>query len=57
VTVASWSADVPEGVDFAWCPNGCGRPTDDPYGGPCKKCWDRIGNADAIDFWETDDER
>jgi hypothetical protein len=22
------------------CPLGCGWPTEDPYGGPCKRCWD-----------------
>lgn len=22
------------------CPMGCGRTTEDPYGGPCSKCWE-----------------
>lgn len=22
------------------CPMGCGRTTDDAYGGPCERCWD-----------------
>ncbi|WP_068924986.1 hypothetical protein [Planobispora rosea] len=22
------------------CPQGCGRMTEDPYGGPCRACWD-----------------
>lgn len=22
------------------CPMGCGRTTEDPYGGPCSACWD-----------------
>lgn len=22
------------------CPMGCGRTTEDPYGGPCEKCWE-----------------
>lgn len=22
------------------CPMGCGRTTEDPYGGPCQRCWD-----------------
>jgi hypothetical protein len=38
----SWSVDVPEGFDFAWCPQGCGGTTEDPYGGPCKACWREI---------------
>jgi hypothetical protein len=24
------------------CPMGCGFLTDDPYGGPCKRCWDTV---------------
>ncbi len=24
------------------CPQGCGRMTEDPYGGPCKACWDEV---------------
>jgi hypothetical protein len=27
---------------YAPCPNGCGGPTDDPYGGPCTGCWGRV---------------
>lgn len=22
------------------CPMGCGRTTEDPYGGPCEACWE-----------------
>lgn len=37
------------------CPQGCGRLTDDPYGGPCTACWDAIANYDQIDDdWGTD---
>lgn len=53
----SWYADVPEGVDFAWCPQGCGGTTEDPYGGPCKACWDKVGRASDVDFWEIGDEQ
>ncbi len=24
------------------CPMGCGRATEDPYGGPCGACWDAL---------------
>ncbi|MDF5758592.1 hypothetical protein [Spongiactinospora sp. TRM90649] len=24
------------------CPQGCGQATEDPYGGPCRACWDAI---------------
>jgi hypothetical protein len=24
------------------CPMGCGRTTEDPYGGPCEHCWDDV---------------
>lgn len=32
------------------CPEGCGGPTEDPYGGPCKQCWDAVPSA-----WPEDD--
>jgi len=47
----SWYADVPEGVDFAWCPEGCGGTTEDPYGGPCQHCWDKVGQPEP-DLYE-----
>lgn len=28
------------------CPMGCGRTTEDPYGGPCNKCWDEAPKDD-----------
>ena len=28
-----------EELEFDPCPMGCGRMTDDPYGGPCTQCW------------------
>jgi hypothetical protein len=34
------------------CPMGCGQNTDDPYGGPCSACWNRL---DA-DLYDEDDE-
>lgn len=24
------------------CPMGCGGLTDDPYGGPCTRCWNAV---------------
>lgn len=24
------------------CPMGCGKDSDDPYGGPCKSCWEKV---------------
>jgi hypothetical protein len=32
------SDEVLDGIDL--CPMGCGRTTEDPYGGPCRACWD-----------------
>lgn len=29
-------------ADLGPCPNGCGRTSEDPYGGPCKACWDAV---------------
>lgn len=26
-------------LDHDPCPMGCGRTTEDPYGGPCRECW------------------
>lgn len=31
------------------CPNGCGRTTEDPYGGPCQACWNAVCNGE--DGW------
>ena len=28
--------------DVTPCPMGCGRMTEDPGGGPCHACWDRV---------------
>lgn len=25
-----------------FCPEGCGGISEDPYGGPCKACWDAV---------------
>lgn len=36
---------LPEGSPDP-CPNACGRLTEDPYGGPCKACWDTVGRDD-----------
>lgn len=27
---------------FDPCPMGCGRTTEDVYGGPCKACWESV---------------
>lgn len=32
--------DVLDEIDL--CPQGCGGRTEDPYGGPCKACWDAV---------------
>lgn len=32
------------------CPLGCGFATEDPYGGPCGRCWDQtFGAGDNLD--------
>jgi hypothetical protein len=34
---------VPPGlVHHDSCPMGCGRTTEDPYGGPCSQCWKAV---------------
>ncbi len=43
MTTLVW--EVPEGSDFWPCPEGCGGPTEDAAGGPCKRCWARAGNG------------
>lgn len=30
------------------CPMGCGRTTEDPYGGPCQRCWDAVENDPQV---------
>lgn len=32
--------NLPDGVQP--CPQGCGGLTEDPYGGPCRACWDAV---------------
>lgn len=32
---------LPEGSPDP-CPNACGGLTEDPYGGPCKACWNDV---------------
>ncbi|GAA4934009.1 hypothetical protein HD597_010077 [Nonomuraea thailandensis] len=29
-------------ADLDPCPQGCGRTTEDPYGGPCNACWAEV---------------
>lgn len=36
---------LPEGSPDP-CPNACGGLTEDPYGGPCKACWSKVGRDD-----------
>lgn len=36
---------LPEGSPDP-CPNACGRLTEDPYGGPCKACWNAVCRDD-----------
>jgi hypothetical protein len=39
----------------AWpCPEGCGGLTEDPYGGPCKTCWDKVPSASDLERWPSD---
>lgn len=35
-----------------FCPQGCGGLTEDPYGGPCKRCWGAVGrgNGEVADY-------
>lgn len=37
------------------CPMGCGGLTDDPYGGPCERCWASApkssATGDELDEW------
>ena len=37
--ILTWegTGDVPN-----FCPQGCGGISEDPYGGPCKACWDAV---------------
>lgn len=32
--------NLPDGAQP--CPQGCGGLTEDPYGGPCRACWDAV---------------
>jgi hypothetical protein len=32
--------------DLEPCPMGCGRTTEDVYGGPCKACWDAVPDTE-----------
>ena len=41
--VFTWEG--PAGEMPAFCPNGCGGVTEDPYGGPCKACWNAVGKT------------
>ena len=31
------------------CPNGCGRVSSHPHGGPCETCWDGLGLPERTD--------
>lgn len=44
-----WEGPADEMPSF--CPNGCGGVTEDLYGGPCKACWDAVGNDDETPEW------
>lgn len=37
--------------DAQGCPHGCGRLTDDPYGGPCSRCWAALDDYDSGAGW------
>lgn len=36
-------------ADLGPCPQGCGRTSEDPYGGPCRACWDAV----PMPGWES----
>jgi hypothetical protein len=36
------SGEVPN-----FCPQGCGGLTEDPYGGPCRACWEAVSAKKA----------
>jgi hypothetical protein len=40
--------------DAVPCPEGCGRLTDDPYGGPCTVCWRKIDALAQRRWWEDE---
>jgi hypothetical protein len=40
--MAIFTWDLPPDSDLTPCPQGCGGLTDDPYGGPCTRCWDAV---------------
>lgn len=42
---------VPADVDITPCPGGAGGLTGDPYGGPCKACWDAVDDKAGCDAW------
>ncbi len=37
----------PDLVENDPCPMGCGGTTDDPYGGPCRRCWAAVPGCEA----------
>jgi hypothetical protein len=47
--ILTWEGPADEMPNF--CPNGCGGVTEDPYGGPCKACWDAVGSDDETPGW------
>jgi len=42
--------------DFWPCPEGCGGATEDPYGGPCRRCWGKVDQPDHDDLAPFDDD-
>lgn len=39
--------EFPADYDGQWpCPQGCGRLTEDPYGGPCRCCWNAVDDQE-----------
>lgn len=43
-----------EEEEFDMCPMGCGRTTEDPYGGPCTACWDRVDELERAEMLEEE---
>jgi hypothetical protein len=40
--MAIYTWDLPADSDAWPCPEACGGLTEDPAGGPCKRCWDKV---------------
>jgi hypothetical protein len=48
MAILTWEGSADEEVPN-FCPQGCGGISEDPYGGPCQRCWDAVGSRHADD--------